>query len=281
MDAIHIISAAPFFAGGGKDFRMDDFDLYCAALSALEWRDKNGSITLCADTAAADYINSLGLEHLWDNVSVCVPDDLDGINPLMFWAGGKLLALRSVSAPVVMLDTDFIVWHKLDFGSAVIAAHREELSEDIYPPIGFFKANQHLLPDFDESVLPLNTAFLYLPNNDFKEFYTSQAIAFMKSAADCSDRLRYMVFAEQRMAAMCAEFTATPVVTLLDKDSLFFPQERYTHLWGAKQKMRDSPPLRKDFLEKCRARLKKEFPEYEYVIENIEKGNVKKSPHRF
>ncbi len=279
MDAIHILSAAPFFAGGGKNFRMDDFDLYCAALSALEWRKKNGRITLCADKASAEYIEGLGLSELWNDVQICVPDDLDGINPLMFWAGGKLLALRSVSAPVVMLDTDFIVWERLDFGKAVIAAHREELSEDIYPPCSFFKTSSHILPEFDENVLPLNTAFLYLPDNDFKEFYTSQAIAFMRSAADRSDRLRYMVFAEQRMAAMCAEYTGTPVDTLLDKDRLFFPQERYTHLWGAKQKMRDEPALRKGFLEKCRARLLKDFPEYEHIAARIEGGNVKRALH--
>jgi len=277
MNAIHILSAAPFFAGGGQNFRMDDFDLYCAALSALEWRDKNGSITLCADKASAEYIGNMGLGELWDEIRICVPDDLDGINPLMFWAGGKLLSLRSVSAPVVMLDTDFIVWEKLDFGSDIIAAHREELSPDIYPPFSFFKAARHILPDFDENALPLNTAFLYLPDNDFKEFYTSQAIAFMKSAAECSDRLRYMVFAEQRMAAMCAEYTGTPVATLLDKDRLFFPQERFTHLWGAKQKMRDNPPLRRGFLEKCKARIRRDFPEYGHIIESIENGNVKKS----
>ncbi len=277
MNAIHILSAAPFFAGGGQDFRMDDFDLYCAALSALEWRDKNGKIILCADEVSAEYIEDMGLGELWDEIRICVPNDLDGINPLMFWAGGKLLALKSVSAPVVMLDTDFIVWERLDFGSAVIAAHREELSPDIYPPFSFFRAPRHILPDFDESVLPLNTAFLYLPDNDFKEFYTSQAIAFMKSAAECSDRLRYMVFAEQRMVAMCAEYTGTPVTTLLDKDRLFFPQERFTHLWGAKQKMRDNPPLRRGFLEKCKARLKKDFPQYEHIIESIDNGNVKRS----
>lgn len=270
MNAIHIASFAPSAAKGKSSAAAEDFDLYCTALSALYWRRLNGKITLCCDSRFAEYYEKLGITDIWDEVRICVKDDLEGINPLMFWAGGKLLALREMSAPVVMLDTDFIVWKKLEFGSEIIAAHRENISEGIYPPLSFFKTKQHIIPNFSEDVLPLNTAFFYVPNNDFKEFYTSQAISFMKCAEDCADFLKYMVFAEQRMAAMCAEYTGTPVRTLLDKDYLFRPQGEFTHLWGAKQAMRDNPEWRGDFLQKCRARLKAEFPEYAYIAERID-----------
>lgn len=270
MNAIHIISTAPFFSRGKTDYQIEDFDLYCAALSALCWRKYNGKITLCADKCAADYIRQIGFEALWDEINVCLSDDLDGINPSMFWAGGKILALAKTDAPVVMLDTDFIVWKKLDFGNEIIAAHREELMPNVYPPFEYFRAHGHIIPDFSESVLPLNTAFLYLPDNDFKEFYTSQAIAFMKSAERSDDPLCYMVFAEQRMLAMCAEHMGVSVKTLLDKDHLFFPQDSFTHLWGAKQAMRDNAEQRADFLSKCRARLCTDFPEYSYIADIID-----------
>lgn len=270
MDAIHIISTAPFFAKGGTSYHMEDFDLWCMALSALCWRKLNGKITMCADRPAAEYFRRIGIEALWDGIKICIPEDMEGIDPLMFWAGGKLLALRGASAPVVMLDTDLIVWKRLSFGNEIIAAHREDLSSDIYPPLGYFRTNGHILPQFSESVLPLNTAFLYIPDEDFRVFYTSQAIAFMKSAAPSDDRLCNMVFAEQRMAAMCAEYTGAPVRTLLDKDALFFPQDDYTHLWGAKQAMRDDPSLRADLIEKFRARLLKDFPEYSYIAGRID-----------
>ena len=270
MNAIHIISTAPFFAKGGTEFRVEDFDLYCTALSALYWRKLNGRITLCADSKGAEYYHRIGFEPLWDEIRVCVPDDLDGIDPLMFWAGGKLLALAKVEAPVAMVDTDFIVWKELSFGEEIIAAHREELMPDVYPPLSYLSAEGHIIPDFREDVLPLNTAFLYLPDNDFKEFYTSQAIAFMKSAKKCPDPLCHMVFAEQRLIAMCADYTGTPVKTLLDKNHLYFPQDGFTHLWGAKQVMRDNPPLRADFLEKCRNRLVSEFPEFAFIADIID-----------
>lgn len=276
MNAFHIASFAPAKAKGKSSPKAEDFDLYCTVFSALMWRRLNGKITLCCDGFFADYYERLGICDVWDEVRVCVADDLEGIDPKMFWAGAKLLALREMSAPTVMIDTDFIVWKKLDFsgeaGKSVIAAHRENISDGIYPPLSFFKTNGHMLPQFSEDVLPLNTAFLYVPDNDFKEFYTSQAISFMKSVVQCDDYLKYMVFAEQRMVAMCAQYTETPVLTLLDKDRLFFPQNDFTHLWGAKQQMRERPELRQDFLSKCRLRLLSDFPEYAYIADIIDKS---------
>ena len=270
MNAIHIASFAPAAAKGNTVPAIEDFDLYCTVFSALQWRKNGGKITMCCDNAFAEYYKRIGFECIWDNIDVCVPDDLEGVDPLMFWAAGKLFALREVNAPVVMIDMDFVAWKNPEFGSEIIAAHRENISDGIYPPLSFFQTHGHILPDFSEEVLPLNTAFLYIPDNDFKEFYTSQAIAFMKSAVKCDDYLKYMVFAEQRIAAMCAEYTGTPVKTLLDKDDLFRPQSDFTHLWGAKQAMRDHPELRSDFITKCRARLLSDFGEYAYIAGIIE-----------
>ena len=273
MDAFHIISTAPFFAKNNGAFALEDFDLYCAVLSALTWRRDGSRIFLYTDRPAAEYIRSSGLETVWDELRDTVPDDLDGIDPVMFWAAGKLLAMRQMEAPCVMIDTDFIVWNKPGFGSEIIAAHLEDLSPDIYPPLEYFSAGDHSIPDFSREVLPLNTAFFYVPDESFKEFYTSQAIAFMKSADRCGEWLRYMVFAEQRMAAMCAEYTGTGVKTLLDKDMLFFPQENYTHLWGAKQKMREHPELRRELCGRFEARIRRDFPEWEWTIGKIRRAS--------
>ncbi len=270
MNAIHIASFAPAAAKGARFPHAEDFDLYCTAFSALQWRKNGGCITLCCDKAFAEYYRKIGFTDVWNGVNVCVADDLEGIDPKMFWAGAKLLALRGMNAPIVMIDTDFIAWKNPEFGNEIIAAHREDISDGIYPPLSFFKTRGHVLPNFSESVLPLNTAFLYIPDNDFKEFYTSQAISFMKSAVKCDDFLKYMVFAEQRLVAMCADFTDTPVKTLLNKDDLFRPQSDFTHLWGAKQAMRDHPELRTDFLAKCKKRLLNDFPEYSYIADIIE-----------
>ena len=98
----------------------------------------------------------------------------------------------------------------------------------------------------DYATLPLNTAFLYIPDEDFKQYYTSRSIAFMKSAVYGGDYLTYMVFAEQRLLPMLAKRCGIGYTTLLDKDRLF--------------------------CERCKKRIRKSYPEYEYVIGNIERA---------
>ena len=132
MNAFHIISTAPFFAKNNAAFALEDFDLFTAVISALEWRRDGSRIFLYCDAPAADYIRNAGLEKVWDGVRDTLPDDLDGIDPEMFWAAGKLLALRQMDAPCVMIDTDLIVWSKPEFGRDIIAAHREDLNPDVY-----------------------------------------------------------------------------------------------------------------------------------------------------
>jgi hypothetical protein len=267
MKAIHVSSFAP-----SSTKRQGKPDLYGMVLSALTWRKYNGGIDLICDEAACGYYERLGITAIWGEVRTTLPCDLEGINPQMFWAAGKLLALRETGAPVVMLDNDFIVWKKLAFGNALLAAHREELHPDVYPvPEALrMKPGYMFNPAYNYNVLPLNTAFLYLPDEDFKQYYVNMALEFMKSAQDTGDNLRYMVYAEQRLLALCAEYLNIRAETLLDKDSLFERQERYTHLWGEKQAMREDPGKAAEFCARCAARIRKDYPEYNYIINLIE-----------
>lgn len=273
MQAIHIISTAPYFAKkGNKDFSLDKFELYSAALSALSWRSFGDKIDLITDGKGKSYIEKIGLSKLWNNVSTLIPDDLEGINPKMFWAAGKILALREVSAPVVMIDTDFIVWKRPDLPqNRITAVHRENITPSVYPSFDYFRFKMPFnMKGMNSSVLPMNTAFLYLPEEDFKQYYVNRSIAFMKSAADCDDFLCYMVFAEQRLLSVCAEEKKVGSQVLMDKEELFFPQSDYSHLWGAKQVMRDSPEAMHDFCKRARDRIRKDFKYHEDIIGLIE-----------
>jgi hypothetical protein len=269
--AIHIQSTAPARAKG-LTFAPDRYDLYTAALSALAWRKMNGSIRLVADRTAAEFYGLHGLDKLWNGIDVTIPEDMGGINPITYWAGGKLLALSMQTAPVAMIDTDFIVWERLDFGQDVICAHREDITEDIYPDPGSFFMRQDYVwhPLFDYSVLPCNTAFLYLPDDEILKLYTGMALDFMYSSYQTEDVLCHMVFAEQRLLGMCAAMLGRNVNTLLDKDRLFQRQEGFTHLWGAKQVLRADPAQNELFCSQCRQRILSDFGEYAYVIDRIE-----------
>ena len=275
MNAIHVNSTAPFFSRHpGSEYSAEDFSLYCEVISALQWRKMNGAIFMVTDSIAADYYRKIGIDKVWDGISELIPADIDGIDPDMFWAAGKLIALRDIPENAALVDEDLIVWKKLELSeTAVTCAHREYISPDIYPdPDLFGVTGFSLMERLDKSVLPCNTAFLYIPDSSFRILYANQAIAFMKECSKnrCGDRLCRMVFAEQRLLAMMCGLTGTPIDTLMDMDRLFIAQDDYTHLWGAKQAMRDNEAQRNGFLERCRNRIRNDFPEYGYVIDAID-----------
>ncbi len=278
MNAFHIFCSSPFFAKNkGKELVIDKTEIYCTVLSALSWREKNGSIAMITDKEGEKLFKNIGITDIWDNFDSSLSFDSEEIDPIMFWAGGKLLALQKFPAPCVMIDTDFIVWNKLTFDKRLIAAHEEYLNPSIYPDINTFDMVDYTFPDGLDYTLPaLNTAFLYMPDEDFKQYYTSQAITFMKKAERGRDYLTYMVFAEQRLLPMLAKKCGIEYTTLLDKDALFLPQNSYTHLWGAKQAMRDDKAERERFLKSCRERIQKSYPDYSYLIDRIESfyGNI-------
>ena len=122
MQAIHVISTAPYYAKHPEGtYSMDKFELYSAAISALNWRSFGDKINLVTSRIVA--------MSFWNSVQDVIPDNLEGINPKMFWAAGKLFALREVPSPVAMIDTDFILWERPDFPeNRIVAAHRENLT---------------------------------------------------------------------------------------------------------------------------------------------------------
>lgn len=267
MHAFHSNWTRPFFARNpGGDYAVEPFELLTTALSALQWRRENGVISMLCDTAAARYYAALGLSFLWDGGVYPLLDSIPpDINPISFWAAGKLYSLAALRAPCVMVDTDFIVWKPLApllSGQDAAAIHREDISPGIYPgPEAFGRSQGFDLASLDWTVRPLNTALAYFGDDGFRRFYTDHAIAFMRSAPQADDVLTYMVFAEQRMLAMCAKAYGARVTALSDLPGLFGGQDYYTHVWGFKQQMRDEPALYSDFCRRCAERLRRDFPD--------------------
>lgn len=276
MRAFHSTWTRPFFARfPQQSYSIEPFELLTTALSALLWRRENGTIAMLCDEQAAQYYSALGLTFLWDDgvhpLLSAIPED---INPLAFWAGGKLYALSAMPAPCVMLDTDFIVWRTLSTmveGCDAAAIHEEELSPSIYPAAPAFSQVQGFdLSSFDWTVKPLNTALLYIRDDDFRRYYTDAAISFMRSAPTANDTLTYMVFAEQRLLAMCAKKQGIAVRTLQNLPVLFGgEQTSFSHVWGFKQQMRDTPALYSDFCRRCAARLARDFAEAAMRLQTI------------
>ncbi len=269
LRAFHSTWTRPFFVRGPeRPYTIEPFELLTTALSALMWRKENGPIRMICDSIAKEYYDTQGLSFLWDEgvhpLLDMIPED---INPMAFWAGGKLYALASMPSPCVMIDTDFIVWKPvmpLLKGLDAAAIHREDITPDIYPGAeAFVKTRGFPLYAFDWSVRPLNTALSYFGNDEFRHYYVDNAISFMRSSPDADNVLIYMVFAEQRLLAMCAEKKKARIRALSELSKLFGDEQNgyYTHIWGFKQQMRDEPLLYEDFCRRCASRLWRDFPE--------------------
>ena len=275
MRAIHINHTAPFMKRNGQStYLCEDFELLTCALSALKWREHNGTIKMVTDSTGYKFYADNNLLSLWDDVS-CALDNIPNWNFKMFWAGAKLYALSLEDAPVAVMDTDFIVWAPLAFSNLgdVTAIHRESIYTDVYPDINTFKMKRGYIfdPDWDWREEPVNTAFYVIKNRELKDKYTKEAFLFMENAIECGDCLTYMVFAEQRILPMCAKAMDCRVDSFSKLERLFNDGERYfTHTWGMKQQMRDMPKLRYDFCMRCANRIKRDFPDYAKILGEVD-----------
>lgn len=266
MNAVHINWTRPYFERNSGEYQIEDFELLTTVLSALKWREKNGSIKMITDTVGAEYYRKNGFGELWDGG---IHTALDGIkeDAYMFWAAGKLHALRNEKAPVAVIDTDFIVWEEILFDKLpdLTVIHDEELYPDVYPNVNAFrmKGAYRFDPLWDWSLKALNTAFYVIKNDELLDIYTKEAIYFMENAEPQEDPLRYMVFAEQRLLPMCAAKMGCEVSTFSTLERLFKHGEGwFTHIWGMKQQMRDNAELREAFCRRCAGRLRRDFPDW-------------------
>lgn len=277
MNAIHINWTKPYRERFSAPYSVEDFELLTTVLSALKWREKNGGIKMITDSFGKEYYENIGISHIWDGGIETYLDNVpEAINPGIFWAAGKLFALKEQTAPIAMIDTDFIVWEEILFDKlpAVTSIHPEPLYEDVYPCKEYFnmKNNYNFDNGWDWGVDALNTAFCVFKNDNLLKYYTSEAVRFMENTADeVDDTLKYMVFAEQRLLPMCAKKMGLYYSSFSNLDRLFTHGENYfTHTWGMKQQMRDIPELRYDFCMRCADRIKKDFPDIAETLKKIE-----------
>jgi len=278
MLGVHIHHTKPFIMRNpGKKYYIEDFHLLSTILSALKWREKNGRIKLYTDTVGYEFYQVNGLLELWDggiDIESLENHNLD-IDFNSFWAGGKLISIANERSPFFMIDTDFICWENIlnEIGKSTntMVIHREEVTEMVYPGKEHLKANKFYTfnEKLDWDTKPCNTAFVYFGNEGFKEYYLNEAFRFMRGEREKSnENVTQMVFAEQRLLSMCASEMAVDIKSFLEMYNLE-DQKKFTHIWGYKDRLRKSEKLREEFCLKCIMRIKVDFPEKYYLLENI------------
>lgn len=257
-------------------YEVEDFELLTTILSALKWQEKNGDIEMLTDRRGAMYYRRLGLEGLWNKgISECLENMDSAISEDTFWAAGKLFALSMQKKPCVMMDTDFIVWETLSeklLEGDVAVIHEEEIDPLVYPAKEeLFVSRAYQYPkEWDWQVRPCNTAFAIFNDVGFKDEYVKESFRFMKGVK-AFDPLVYMVFAEQRLLAMCAKAKGKHLHVLSNTEELFHGhQTLFTHVWGYKRQLRANSEERAAFCKRCLNRIKVDFPDYFPVVAKIE-----------
>ncbi len=275
MLGFHTLWTAPFYVKNSEDtpYSMQDYEVLTMILSAIMWRKNNGPIVLYGDRKALEYIDSLGLSFIW-NGGIKEIKVSEKIDPGVFWAAAKLFALKEVETPAVMVDLDLIIWKRIvDYvaGADLCAIHREGLFPEVYPDIHTLnmKPGYSFDPEWSEEVMPVNTCMLYMGDGDLKKYYVDSAIDFMENCNEHEDNLHHMVFAEQRLLAMCAEKYGKVVSSFFPASMDIANQDIFTHLWGYKNILKFNYEEREKFVKKMKDRIVAECPECGNMIVDI------------
>lgn len=281
MKAFHSNWTAPYVSNS-SGYEMKDYEILMTILSALKWREKNGSIKMVTDKVGEKYYKKIGIEPIWD---LGIEAKLDSINNLItkdiFWAAGKIYALSMEKGPIAMIDTDFVIWQPLDRvikESSLAVIHREGIDPLVYPDKDYFNLKEGYCFDaeWNWQVEPCNTAFAYFNDDKFIQEYTKASREFMENVKADNNRITNMVFAEQRIISMVAEKMALTIYEMETLDKLLSgKQKKYTHLWGYKRILNTNDDLRGQFCQKAIQRIIKDFPEYKSMLKKIRQLSAK------
>lgn len=245
MDAILVEWTKPFTVRyPNTDFFMKDRLILSTILSTLSWRKSNGNVKLYTDKQGLEYFAKLDILDLWNEIDIQALDNIpDTINADIFWAGGKIFALKNeTKLPVVCIDDDLFTWSNID--SLIDSEHKlcafysETYTE--YPYVDkpqLPTAPGYVFPDyFDWKIDPVNTAIMYINDAEFIQKYTTESINFMTNNNMNSDRTRntvQMCFAEQRIFSMVAKSLNMDIKLLLK--TYYDLQPYFHHLFTEKR----------------------------------------------
>ena len=176
--------------------------------------------------------------------------------------------------PAVMVDLDLIIWkdiRNIIKDTDICAIHREGIFPDVYPGKEFFHMKQEYRfdPDWSFEVLPVNTCMLYIADEAFKNYYVDSSITFMENCLETEENLCHMVFAEQRLLAMCAEKQGKQISSFFPGSAQIENQDIFTHLWGYKNILKFNYIEREAFNRKMYDRIVREFPEEETTLKQL------------
>lgn len=93
-------------------FELSRLELFCLITSVVNWKRlyPNTTTHLYCDGAVFDLLeNQYGATHLWDVVDTKTLSSVDRVNRKHFYAASKIKVMRTLQAPYIIMDADFIM----------------------------------------------------------------------------------------------------------------------------------------------------------------------------
>jgi len=221
------------------------------------------------------YLESKDMLGCWDSVDTSVLDtfyqDGGGIDFRVFWSAGKFACYQQEKAPFVCIDTDLVLWKRLNFAEGLdfAFAHWEKIEpgDESYPDLTEIKRTEmekKELPAHWFGSYASNMAITFFGNDSFREKFVSHAIAFMvQSSVKPEDRYATpeILYMEQRLPLAIAHkerFNYAPVLECTwspknfrilhhskELENWFFSnldhEKPFTHLWFHKKYLGENP----------------------------------------
>lgn len=291
MLGIHTVYTSPTF----KDSKIHDmlqFEVLTMILSCLNWRKYYGPIKLYCDDDFYEYIDGLGIKHIWDEIDTDtlknLPEDVDYDS---FWAYAKIYVNSLQTEPFANLDIDLYVdgYHKPSDDLDILFCNMEVCDDGKnYPPYHQIEGYSDRLLFKDFKKYAANVALLVVNNLDFYREYVNVVNHFV--IGNHMGRLKdsmgssLITFIEQRLLyAMIVEYGMTYNYQI---DGTYIPhtggfEDGYvsngvTHLWGWKDKYRhdslkdDRYQLTYELIEELEELFTEEWEGLKHVLSKVE-----------
>jgi hypothetical protein len=256
---------------------MLQFEVSTMVLSCLNWKYFNGPIKLYCDDYFLEYIESLGIDWLWDEIDTEVLNNLPtNINYSTFWAYPKIYVNSLQTKPFANLDIDLYIDGPLIEGDYdVLFCNLERCdNEKWYPPYHTFDEYRKRLTYPNIEDFAANVGLLIVKDLEFYENYIDVVNNFVigndLKPLENTHNSSLITFIEQRLLLSMLVNENIPYMShmeglyssKLSKWEGEINTNLLTHLWGWKDSFRkpENENQKISLTNELKDELKNNFP---------------------
>ncbi|RTL07694.1 hypothetical protein EKK58_00710 [Candidatus Dependentiae bacterium] len=288
MLTFHSIWTRPAVAKGNEEITLWDFE-WLTWLAGILYAKQYGDVVLVADERGAEFVKKAGLAECYDEVILGLDEVPKEVDPEIFWAAGKLYAIRLLKrsrefdpfdGPVASLDWDCIPWNYPDEQQDIMCLNLESLQWPWYKDCRS-KYEKFVPKAVNWNLPPANNGIFHFNHYKHMLAYSDLSIGFMERFGRAANQQNYfdqpryvygdaMTFAEQQLMATAAWHSKRTIEPFLSAraDGFLQPNTFFTHLWTTKNLYRAFPEARIHYTNQLIRILRQRFPETHEILED-------------